>query len=101
MKGKDIKAIIRGHLISVHIMPRKLKMVGDDFFKTRYYTIIVGEKQVSFKQGNDIRTFIYEDVKDFYLKNNDTFVFVVGNKEELRFTIAKPIFKKEQRPIKN
>lgn len=70
--------------------PIKLKMAGDEFYKTKFYTIIVGEEKVSFKQGEDIRTFKYDEVKKFYLKDSNTFVFIVGKNRPMYFRIAKP-----------
>lgn len=89
MEKKNIRAIMRGHFISVDMKPKRLEKYGDELYKTKNFCVIIGKKQVSFKQNKRVFRFKYDEVKQFYLKNSNTFVFVLHNvKKKFYFVVA-------------
>ena len=74
MVDKDIRAIMRGHLISLDNKPKRLDK-GDEFYRTKHYGLIIGHNHVSFKQGSKVNRFKYSEIKKFFLKDSSVFVF--------------------------
>jgi len=81
---KRIRNIMRGHLLFVKDKPIKLKKVGDEFFKTRYWNVILGKNYISFKKNNKVHRFNFVDIKKFFLKDNYVFVIDIA-KPKKRF----------------
>lgn len=79
MVDKDVRAIMRGHLISIDKKPMKLKNRGGEMWRTKHYGIILDYDQVSFKQGSKINRFKFSEIKKFFLKDSETFVFDLYN----------------------
>ena len=87
MVDKNVKMIMRGHLISLNKKPKKLEK-GDEYYKSKYYGIIIGYNYISFKQGSKINRFKFKEIKKFFLKDSDTFVFdLFSTKKRFHFKI--------------
>lgn len=72
-----IRNIMRGHLIFVKDEPIKLEKQGDEFFKTKFWNVILSKSFISFKRNNKIHRFYFSDIKKFYLKDSYTFIIDV------------------------
>ena len=81
--AKRIRAVIRGHLMSVDKKIIPMKNSNQELCHTKNYSIIIGEKEVSFKHRELLFKFKYNQVKEFYLKNSNTFVFIRNNSKEM------------------
>lgn len=88
MEDQDIKILIRGHLSNLEVKPFKLKRFGDDFYKTKFYDIILARDFVSFKRNRKINKFYFSDIEEFFLKDNSIFNFILKkNKKKFSFKI--------------
>jgi len=83
----NIKALIRGHLLYLNKIPIKLEKSSDELFKTNHYSIIVGDYQISFKQNERKVKIKYDDIKEFYIRDTELFIFKMINKKKLYFKI--------------
>ena len=89
MGNRDVRAIMRGHLISIDAPTSKLKKFGDEFYKTKHWNIIMGNTFISFKKFDKAYRFSFKDIKKFFLQDSETFVFnVENNKERFYFKIV-------------
>lgn len=87
--NKNVRAIMRGHLISIDAPMSKLKKFGDEFYKTKHWSIILGNTFISFKKLGKAYRFDFKDIKKFFLQDSETFVFnVENNKERFYFKIV-------------
>jgi RNase P subunit RPR2 len=68
------KKIMRGHLISIDAPKKVLPKYREEFYKTKYYNIILGKKFVSFKRNKQLVRFEWQEIKRFFLKDCHTFV---------------------------
>lgn len=88
MVDKDVKTIIRGHLISLNKKPQRLEK-GEEYYRTKYYGLIIGQNQVSFKQGSKVNRFKFSEIKKFFLKDSCIFVFdLFDTKKRFYFKIV-------------
>lgn len=87
MKEK-IRAIMRGHLISIDCEMTLLENFRNEFYKTKYYGVIISKSFVSFRKGKDIFRFYFKDIKKFYLKDSCIFVIdIIKTKKRFYFKI--------------
>jgi len=84
MDEERIKNFMRGHLISIKAEPIILKKFGDEFFKTRYWNVIIGNSFISFKKNQIMHRINFADIKKFFLKDSCTFVIDIA-KPKKRF----------------
>ena len=86
---KDIRAIIRGHLISVDKKFIELNKYGKELIRTKFYAITINENMVSFKQRKNLTEIKFDNVNSFSLLDSNTFVFkIIGEKKKLFFKIV-------------
>lgn len=76
---KNVKAIMRGHLININKKPIILKKFGDEFYKTHDWDVILGKGFVSFKKNKLVHRFKFSDMKNFFLKDSHIFVIDLHN----------------------
>ena len=89
MVDKKVRLIMRGHLISLDKEATLLRKPGDEYFRTKYYGVITGYNQISFKRFNKINTFKFSEIKKFFLKDSTTFVIQLHDvKKRFSFTIV-------------
>jgi len=79
---KNIKAIIRGHLFSIGKKAISLKESSDELYRTHFWSIIIGDREVSFKKDKEVLRFKYNELKKFYLENSEVFIFVKLNEKK-------------------
>lgn len=86
---KNIKAIIRGHLISIDCEPTELKKYEDELYVTKEWDVLVCHSHVSFKQGKKIFRFNYADLVTFFLRDCEVFVLRRKNsKQKFNFRLV-------------
>lgn len=89
MENRNVKAIIRGHLISIDAECKKLEKFGDEFYRTKFWNVIVANTFVSFKRYKRLHRFNFKDITKFSLQDSKTFVIeIVGVKKKFYFEIV-------------
>lgn len=89
IENNKIRSVIRGHLLSINKKPINLKIYGHELFRTNDCTIIITLDDISFKQKSRQVRFKFNKIAEFYLKDCQTFVFLLdGEKKRKFYTIS-------------